>query len=163
MVAIASPRPDQAALAYALTIGTILEELGFRDADTARAFAAFWLCDPADDAVAAAARALTARLVATELPLATIVQVHGRLVALEIRHLAAGQGTDLGAVCDWIEAAHARLVLLLACVEGERVCGGGLEPAVPTDQAVAALAEAASILNRSLDGLRAAAAPRQAA
>ncbi len=168
MISDARSRCDQATLAYELMIGTILRELGFPDADGARAWARFWLCDPADEgAQAAHARELTARLMASDLPLSTIAQVHCRLAALEVSHLAAGDQADLAALSGWIEASNARLVMLLACVEGERVCAALDEaPAVlpyVADQAVAALAEAAGFLNRSLNGLRASAASRDAA
>jgi hypothetical protein len=148
---------DQAILAYALTIGSILGDLGFRNEATASAWARYWLCDPADPAAsAAAARDLTACLMADALPLSTVVDVHGRLAALEARHLSAG--VDAAGFPDWLDACHARLVLLMASLEGERVCAGLSSEAVPdraTDHAVAALSEAATILNRSLGELRA--------
>lgn len=155
----ANAGPDPSVLAYELMIGTILKDLGFPDGGVARAWARFWLCDPADDAgLAAASRELTERLMAADLPLSAISQAHGRLATLEIRHLAAGGATSPEALADWVEACDARLVLLLACVEGERACAALLaEPQVTTaqatDGAVAALREAAGLLNRRLDEL----------
>jgi hypothetical protein len=169
----ASASPDPSALAYELMIGTILKEVGFPEPGVARAWARFWLCDPADAGeVAAASRELTERLMAADLPLSVISQVHGRLATLEVRHLAAGGAAEPEAIADWVEACDARLVLLLACVEGERVCAAlapepQAAPAQATDEAVAALREAAGLLNRRLDELgsdkRAARSPRKAA
>jgi hypothetical protein len=55
-------------------------------------------------------------------------------------------------------------VLLLAGVEGERASTAPAPGRLPADPALAAIAEAAQILNRGLDELRAAtpAAPRPA-
>ncbi|KAA2237945.1 hypothetical protein [Salinarimonas soli] len=156
-------------LAYELMISTILGDLGFGAGETARSWARFWICDPADAAASGrAARELTVHLMRDELPIAVVAQVHCRLAALEVRHLVEGGALDTAGLPDWTEASAARLVLLLASLEGERVCADLAAAAAPdrsTDHAVAALSEAARILNRSLGELRAlpAAASRTAA
>lgn len=162
MASPARSAPDQAALAYEVMLGTALSELGFADRALARSWAAFWLCDPQDaEGSAAAARTLAADLVGGRMCLSAIAQIHCRLTALEIRHLA---GDGAARLSDWLEASNARLVLLLAGVEGERVSAAPAPGRLAMDPALAAIAEAAQILNRGLDELRAAApaAPRPA-
>jgi hypothetical protein len=157
-----APGSSSAQLAYEVMIGTVLADLGFADPRACRPWARFWLADPDDPAQSGpAARDLAAHLIEAEIPLSAIAQAHARLLALETRQIAAG-GAEAGAVAQWMEASHARLVLLLAAVEGHRVAAAATPSAAApggADQAVAALSEAAELLARSVGRLRAGAAP----
>ncbi|HYF54506.1 MAG TPA: hypothetical protein VEA41_09630 [Salinarimonas sp.] len=153
MIPDAGSRPDEAVLAYELMIGNVLADVGAAESGLARAWAEFWLDDPDADAPCR----LAARLEDAGLPLAAVARVHGLLVALELPHLAEAGAEALAA---WIEAANERLVGLLSAMENARA---GVAPAGASEEVVAALAEAAGILNGSLERLRAVAAPRQAA